>query len=537
MKISKENGPVCPKCGGDIVRRGHSRGRQRYYCRPCKWHGTDPARAELGGSEGIDREAADALHGRMKAAEGVRRYLITAAQNATPVNKPFLASLLGCCRSTGAELIVIPYRYKNPTSNWSKEAEHDDWWAPELARYLMDRRIDLAPMLTLLADIKTQPTAASPLTGFETITGPKSAIIGHPKIELTTVPTPQSRLPKIMTTTGAVTVKNYTPTKAGKKGEHHHSAGACLVEIVGDRFHIRQINAITNGSFIDIDTEYSGDATRKVRADALVMGDTHFEFMDPSVVEATFTGPGSIVSTLRPKQLVWHDFHDFYARNHHHRGKFFTNFVKHHTDRGNVETWLRKGFGFVDSVTPDGARNVFVPSNHPDAIGKWVEETDPRTDPENCVFWASTFKVMCQGAEWTPNGAATVDPFAYWGRKWLRSAGRSKFLSRGECHMIRGIDCGFHGDKGSNGAKGSLRGYSKIGVKTITGHGHGPGIMGGAYRVGTNSLLTLEYNRGAPSSWMHCDCVIYPNGKRSLIFIIGGDWRAPAKKKGSARCA
>ena len=42
---------------------------------------------------------------------------------------------------------------------------------------------------------------------------------------------------------------------------------------------------------------------------------------------------------------------------------------------------------------------------------------------------------------------------------------------------------------------------------------------------GTNSLLRLDYNSG-PSSWLHTDCIVYANGKRSLINFIEGKWHA-----------
>lgn len=72
---------------------------------------------------------------------------------------------------------------------------------------------------------------------------------------------------------------------------------------------------------------------------------------------------------------------------------------------------------------------------------------------------------------------------------------------------------------------GSLKGYGKIGVKTVTGHTHSPGIRDGAYQVGGSTRLGLAYLRG-PSSWLHTHCAIYANGKRSLINIIDGEWRA-----------
>jgi hypothetical protein len=515
----------CPRCGG-VVRKdgGSDDARQRYRCPACRWRGVAAVGAEEEKSKGIDRQATARFRATMGGKR--RRYVITAAQNATPVNKAFLASLLNYCKDRKAQLVVVPYRYRNPTAIWSADAEHDDWWAPEIAPYLLDRRVQLNPNLVLLADIKTQPTAVAPLQGFETITGALSGIIAHPKIAFTAIPTPQAKLPKVLTTTGAVTQKNYLPSKAGKKAEHHHSFGACVVEVDGRKFHLRQINATRDGAFMDLDCEYSGAKIRRgIRAAGLVMGDSHVEFIDPLVVKATFGGKGSIVDVLKPEVLVWHDVHDFYARNHHHRGEVFTNYVKHHEGRDNVERWLKDTFAFIDKVTPANAKNVLVASNHPDALTRWVKEADPKSDPENCVFWAQTFQAMLAGSKWADTGARTIDPFAYWGKKWLKCASRTAFLGRGDSYSIRGIDVSHHFDKGANGARGSRQQFARIGTKTVGGHSHSPGITDGAYQVGTNSRLHLEYNSGL-SSWLHTDCVIYQNGKRSLLTIIDGEWRA-----------
>lgn len=522
--------PLCPKCGKPVRRAGHELGVPRYshstvaLRKSCGWHGTRPVGWEADQAAGVDTATAKQL-ARKVAKAGRRRLVITAAQNATPVNKPFLASLLAYCKARGAQLIVIPYRYKNPTSMWSEAAEHDDWWAAELVPYLMDQRVNLNENLTLLADIKTQPTATSPLQGFETVTGARSAIIGHPKLELTTVPTPQSKMAKILTTTGAVTQKNYIPAKAGKKAEHHHTFGACVVELDGKKFHMRQINAVSDGSFCDLEYEYAGDKRRQRDIAALVMGDSHVEFIDPGVVKATFGGAGSIVGTLKPKTLVWNDVFDAYARSHWHKHEVFINYVKHRDGKGNVERDLDAVFAFVDSVTPKDVTNVFVPSNHPDALARWVKETDPRTDPENCVFWAETFKAMCLGSTWGNTGARSPDPFVYWAKKKLKTVKQAVFPERNESHVIHGIEVAYHGDIGPNGARGSRAAFTKIGVKTVIGHSHSPGIKDGVYQVGTSSRLNLEYSKG-PSSWLHAHCAIYESGKRSLIVVVGDAWHA-----------
>lgn len=72
----------------------------------------------------------------------VNRYVITAAQNATPVFAPFWNALLRYCEFNKAELIVVPYRYKNPTSTWTTENETQNWWADEVLPYLLNQRIE-----------------------------------------------------------------------------------------------------------------------------------------------------------------------------------------------------------------------------------------------------------------------------------------------------------------------------------------------------------------------------------------------------------
>ena len=81
----------------------------------------------------------------------------------------------------------------------------------------------------------------------------------------------------------------------------------------------------------------------------------------------------------------------------------------------------------------------------------------------------------------------------------------------------------YHGDQGINGARGSAVSFTQIGTKSIIGHSHSPCINKGVYQVGTSSRLKLEYTHGA-SSWLNTHCIIYANGKRTLINVIDGEW-------------
>lgn len=449
----------------------------------------------------------------MKAA----RYVITCAQNATPVHAGFLAALKQYCKRNGSTLVVVPTRYKNPTSLWSEAQEHDDWWAPEVVRYLRSDRHDLAKGCTLLADIKIQPTADDPLSGLEGMTGARSVIVGHPQVALTHVATPQDQLARALYTTGACTVANYSPTKAGAKGAHHHSIAALVVEIDKKGIaHIRHVSAVEDGSFHDLDREYHPKGSRANGGVAtLTMGDTHADFVDPLVRKATFVGPQSMVHALRPQFLVWHDVFDCYSGSHHHRHSPLTQFKKHHSGRNNVGAELKRCFEFVDKHSPAWCQNVFVPSNHVDHLFKWLEETDPRADHENGLLWAELYLAT---------RTQDVEPFVYMAQKNLRCADRSIFLGRDESFTVHGVDHSLHGDIGPNGARGSIKALAKTAGKCSIGHSHTSGIRHGCFQAGTSTIYRLEYAKG-PSSWTQSHIVEYRNGKRAILHVIDGRYR------------
>lgn len=451
-------------------------------------------------------------------------YVITSAQNATPVNDGFLESLKRYCEYRNAELVVIPLRYKNPSNVFSMDLVEDDWWDEKLVPYLCDTRTELNKNLILFADIKIQPTASNPLSGFDALGRDKSVILGHTKLMLKTVPVPNHATPKILTTTGSVTKSNYSETKAGKKGDFHHSYSAIVVELDENMFHMRQLNSIADGSFIDLNYEYTPTEVREAPpAEALIMGDLHAQFVDPDVIKATFTDKESIVKLLSPKYLVLHDSLDFYSRNHHHKNNPFVDYAKHISNLNDVRKEIELTFNLINEHASD-LNIVFPASNHPEALGKWIKEADWKTDPVNAEFYLETALYMLKGTKMGESGSTTPDPFAYWGGKLLKNPKKAIFLSRDESFEIRGIDVGAHGHYGPNGARGSIENMSKIGTKTVIGHSHSPKIFDGSIQVGTSSKYRLEYNVG-PSSWLHSGCIIYGNGKRTLINIINGEYK------------
>jgi hypothetical protein len=458
--------------------------------------------------------------------KGVKRYVITSAQNATPVHAGFLSALDKYCRKNGAELLVIPYRYKNPTSQWTDSQANADFW--EVPKdVLFNTRHDVNENLTIMGDIKTQPTAVNPLTGFESISGGKSAIFGHSKLQLKTVPTPQGRLPKILTTTGACTMPNFVNSRTGKMGEFHHVLGATLVEVQGKIFHMRQLlgDKRRGGGFYDVDRWYdaAGVFPAQERPLSLTMGDTHVDDIDAAVERATFR---EMVPELKPTSLVYHDLVSGISVNHHTERNPFVSLARAHRQQSNVAAEFNRAFDFVEQRLKhvDGA--VLVPSNHNDWLHWWLLNGEWRTmNPMNRIFYLRTALALAQQAEHLNTGEAEkLNAFIVTARERFAQESRVKVLDYDDSCMLGEIEHGMHGHLGPNGARGNIHNLRRIGVKSNTGHVHTPGIDEGAWSAGTSTRLRLGYNRG-PSGWLNAHILTYANSKRTFLNIINGAWR------------
>ena len=517
----------CPKCGKESmrVRSATAKGKVRWECRDRNnyCYSTVNPDAPYQDQKGQTKDPDKNPQFKRKLS-GVKRFIITAAQNATPLHEGFFACLQTYASHNQAELVVIPIRYKNPTSRFSASQQNAEVWLEELDEqdriaYLYNQRKKLNENLDLLADIKTVPTAVNPLSGFESITGASSGIIGHTKIQLTSIATPQGKYPKLLTTTGACTVRNYTDSKAGKKGEFHHSLAAVVVEIIGKKFFLRHVNYDEKRkSFIDLNKEYIADDVLVAPPPlALVLGDTHRATMCRTVEKVTF-GPGGMADTLDPEHLIFHDLHDGASTNHHERKDPFAQLAKRVNLMHLVKEEIMEDVMWLARVC-QGRKGVIVPSNHDDFLARWLREQDWRHDPDNSEFYLETALHLVREIK---AGNEAPHPFTYWVNK-LKGNAPIRCLERDEAFTLGGVELGLHGDKGSNGARGSAKNLRRIGVKTIVGHSHSPAIEEGCYQAGTSTPLRVGYNVG-PSSWLNAHIILYANGKRAILPIIDGLW-------------
>lgn len=455
------------------------------------------------------------------------RFIITSAMNNVRVDPQVWGAIKTYADHNDAQIIVVPVRYKNPTSQAEATfgyGQEDAWWDDPVLDYTTDQLIKLHEHLWVMGHVRVQATAVTPLSGLEALSSGASAIFGHSQLAMQMVATPQNKLPKVMYTTGSCTKSKYSRTKAGVKAGFHHVPGAVVVETDGPRFYIRAVTADKKGGFYDLDKYYSADGVSKSEGVlALVTGDEHAMFSDTKCRNATYLNKDSIASVLKPKKVVRHDVFDGYSISHHNRKDPVVQYSKHSMGHQKVENELQLTLEYIESTTPKGAENVIVSSNHHDHLLRWLKDVHaPKEEPWNARAWLQLWLDLTDTVEWKERGVVHSDPLALWMEN--RAKVPIRFLGPDSDERVADIAIGMHGHNGINGSRGTLNQFAKIGVKTIVGHSHTPGIKHGCYQVGTSSTLRMEYTKG-PSSWAHAHAVVHPNGKRQMIFVVDGHWR------------
>lgn len=494
-------------------------GTSRKYC----YSSTEPAAARAQSGRRFDAPEQERTF-RRKLRKGVRTFIITAAQNATPIHPEFWACLQQVVKHKRAELIVQPLRYKNPTSRWTASQANEEIWAVETIPYLWNSRLRINENLVLLADAKVQPTASDPLAGFDALSGSSSAILGHTKMALRSIATPSNKLAKIITTTGACTIANFTDSRAGAQGNFHHSLAALIVEVKGRKFFLRQLYYDRpSESITDLTTRYHvGHIDSAPRPLALVLGDSHVGSVDPGVESATF-GKGGIVETLRPQHLIFHDLFDGLSCNPHETNNPFASIAKNISGRSNVADEVRQACEYVRDRTSEDTKGVVVSSNHNNFLSRWISSHDWKSDPTNARFYLETALEMVKETKMVPGGYSCPNPLTLAFPKIVDTS-NIKLLNGDESFVLGGCELSLHGDRGPNGARGSAKNLRRIGIRSIVGHSHAPCIEEGVFQCGTSSLLRLSYNSG-PSSWLQAHTILHASGKRQLVIIVDGRWR------------
>lgn len=473
----------------------------------------------------------------------VKRYLLTSAQDHTKVNPEMWKNLMAMARHYDAEVLVSGFYYnKDATGQASRakgrqrDAELEQSgadFAPEVRDYLIGERRDLAPKLTFCAELNIIPTARRPLSGMENYTYRKSTIVPHSTIALKSVGGMKTEGVKLMYTTGACTMRNYIKRKEGFRAEHFHAYSALLVEVNHDgQWWCRHVEQGSDGTMYDLTNCFRGGrlVSERARAANICWGDVHASKGDPETYDAQWgEGGGSMLDVLRPYSAHAHDLLDCGPFGHHTRKDPFEVYRAYHTnDRASIGTELRTTAQVAGTMQRPWCRLVVVNSNHDRHLEIALKTIDWRDDPENAETLLHLLSKQLKAIR-------TQDASFYLVEEALREFSpvalpHVEFLREDQSDVILrnvegGIECGVHGDRGMNGARGTPGGIARGTRKTNMADKHSIEIIDNNYVAGVSGRLNMGYNKGM-SSWTHGNILTYPNACRTIVSVYAGQWRA-----------
>jgi hypothetical protein len=445
-----------------------------------------------------------------------KRFIVTWGQNNTAVHKGFYKNIEAYAKHIDADIHIILGRYKNPTSLTEEGGE--DFWVEEIDKYKDANRHNLHKYLSILSDIKIQPTATNPMSGMQGVSGINSCIFGSPKVQMEMIPVLENNKPKMMLTTGAVTLMNYTDSKSGKKGEFHHTFGFCVIEIKdNETFFLRQVTADDKtGNFSDLYYRVENGSVKKIKEiEALVLGDLHCGHHDEEVLKSTF----ELTSHLTPKHVILHDVFDGDSISHHQMKDPFVQYSKEMQGTNDLNKEINKMMSVLDKFTRFN-NVVIVRSNHDDFLDRWLKNEDWKKQPtfKNAPLYMDlSARLLKQYGKGEQHVIGVIPE--------LIKERYPKFitLKRNASYKVKDWECGQHGDISSNGSRGSLVNFRKLNTKIIVGHYHSPGRKDGALAVGTSTKLRVGYNIG-PSSWLQSHVIIHKDGRAQHISFINGKY-------------
>lgn len=445
-----------------------------------------------------------------------RKFIISWAQSETEIHGQFMDNIEAYAKYLDAEVLITAGRYRNPTSlnsnKHTKEKEENKSlsWHKRVIPYLDANRHNIHPHLCVVSDVRVQPTASTPLSGFNGLTGLESCIIGHPRVHLKSLPVLDDYPNKLLLTTGAVTIDNYTDTKAGKKGEFHHTLGFVIVELDGDSFHVRQVQADEDGSFYDLDLLVDmGEIHNHSGAEAIVFGDLHLGETNEDVLKASF----ELADFVKTKEVIIHDCFNGHSISHHERGNPLILLEREKDGSNNLIKELSEMVDFFNEY--NDYKFVMVRSNHDEFLDRWINDVDWRKSP-NREAYIKLVNLMIESKD-----KRGVIP-AYLQSREVENVW---CLGINDSYPVAGFECAIHGHIGSNGSRGGVIQFKNLNTKNITGHTHQPCREDGHLSVGTLTHLRVGYNKGA-SSWLHSNVVIYPNGKAQHVHIIKNKFKS-----------
>ena len=437
-----------------------------------------------------------------------KKFIITTAVASAQADTEFLAAIDNYASKNKAQIIIMPCESKTNSFN-NETAVFDPVFSD--SKYLFVQRDTAISTNISLCSIQVSANQVKPITGLARI-GKRSGsyVFASPKQFLEYYPNGhiKGRNYAIMTpgacTKPAYFTENFVSKRLAYIGENDHTMGAVIVEVEDNnsKFHFRQVQADGDGSFIDLGIQYNADGTTSKVDTHVVLGDIHGTSCDAKAIK-TFAYD-LMRKNINVKSLFVHDLFDGKSINHHEQ-TIGSKAKRHNFSEQNLKKEIVETKFVLDKVNEyfKPEHIYVVKSNHDEFLNRYLMEGRYIDDPENHYT------------------ALKIAPALFEDKDVLQYAiGELEypvtFLSRDDSVKVSGVELGAHGDLGMNGAKPSLNSLEIIYGKCVVGHNHSAAIQRGVFRVGTMSMLDLQYNRG-PSSWTPTNALVYPNGQIQLL--------------------
>lgn len=440
--------------------------------------------------------------------EMIKRLIVTAAEIGAQPNNKQLDSYETYAKHWKAEVVVIPIQ---------GQQSREEVLADRFSDFTVTNDMQLSKHLAI-RDYGVKAQTINPLTGLRRFgTTKNSIIVGSPKQHLEHVANSSKNEPKAVMSTGVSTLPNYRHNRIGRIGLEDHVQGAIAIELDSETgyFYQRQIQNISDGSFIDMGVKYSPNGkVQQVRADTMVIGDMHNAQMDKSAYETTCEQ----INTLKPKYVMLHDIFDGYSVSHHDGGKFLLRGKKAVSGQTDLYTELHELGKTLEELTAQGSKDtkfMVVKSNHDEVIDRYLEECRFVGDERNLRLSVQLANAYMEGKDPLEEGVRLA---------YGHVPKNIKFLKRDDDFNRYGWHLSSHGDKGPSGSRGSMASFDYSLGKAIVGHNHSAAIRKNVFRVGTIERMDVDYVKGTTGNWTNTNAVIYPNGRAQLITSFGGKW-------------
>ena len=429
-------------------------------------------------------------------------FIVTSYVLGTKVNALFYSALKCFCKHRNADLLIIPL--KN-----GKNQEIDELLRNDI---FVIRDVNLNKNLIVSSIFfKKKPSFNAIGTGR---LGKESVILGGTLQDISYIANGKDDLAKGRFVPGALNDPDYLKDSFNDKGsvlaDSDHKLGAIVVEAEDiNHFHIRPIQFI-DGGFTDLGIRYSKSTFKKEVPEAIVLGDYHSGETDLTLINEI----SSLSNKLGVVDWVLHDTFSGSSINHHEQHNLTKRSIRADIGKLSLKNELEEYERNLDyMISKLKKRLIIVKSNHDEFLERYLSEGRYISEPQNLKISLKLHLMLCEG----------LDPI----NKYLEGKldkNKVIWLKRDESYLIKGIECGSHGDRGSNGVKrGSPQMLENAFLKSVTGHTHTPRLFREVFIVGTSTAPYPDYGDG-PSSWVQTSCIINKDGSRQLINYINGKY-------------